>query len=106
MLLPWKGHAVFLKAAKRVIDRFPDARAFVIGGPPTGGEAYACELRTLAEELGIGPQVIFTGFRPEAAQSKRGDGMRRPTLTEGYPVETPHAPKEVGYGDDDWDRCQ
>jgi glycosyltransferase involved in cell wall biosynthesis len=67
LLLPWKGHRVFLKAAKRVIDRVPDARAFVIGAPPRGGEEYAHELRALAGELGIERQVIFTGFRSDVA---------------------------------------
>ena len=67
MLVGWKGHPVFLRAAKRVIDRMPDARAFIIGGPLKGGEDYLQELRALAEELGIESQVIFTGFRSDVA---------------------------------------
>lgn len=64
MLLPWKGHAVFLNAAKRVFERIPKARAFVIGAAPPQTKEYEEEVRALAQELGIADQVIFTGFRP------------------------------------------
>ena len=68
MLLPWKGQAVFLKAAARVFERIPDARAFVIGAAPPRGEAYERQLRALAQELGIADRVIFTGFRPDVPE--------------------------------------
>ena len=61
-LLAWKGQVVFLKAAKQVLDAMPEARAWVIGGIPAGGERYASELRELAATLGIEDKVIFTGF--------------------------------------------
>ncbi|MDO8475201.1 MAG: glycosyltransferase [Candidatus Rokubacteria bacterium] len=65
MLLPWKGHAVFLNAAKRVFERIPKARAFVIGAAPQATKEYEAEVRVLARELGIADRVIFTGFRPD-----------------------------------------
>jgi glycosyltransferase involved in cell wall biosynthesis len=61
-LLAWKGQTVFLKAAKRVLDAMPEARAWVIGGVPAGGDRYASELRELAASLGIEGKVVFTGF--------------------------------------------
>ena len=61
-LQEWKGQKVFLRAAQHVIAARPDARAWVIGSAPAGGEAYAHELRTLARELGIADRVVFTGF--------------------------------------------
>jgi glycosyltransferase involved in cell wall biosynthesis len=64
MLLPWKGHAVFLNAAKRVFERIPKARAFVIGAAPHRAKEYEGEVRALAQDLGIADRVIFTGFRP------------------------------------------
>src|SRR6266404_5373723 len=67
MLLPWKGQTVFLRAAARVLERFPHACVLVVGGPPSGGEGYARELRNLARELGIGDRVIFTGLRSDVA---------------------------------------
>ncbi len=68
MLLPWKGHAVFLRAARRILDRFPHARAIIVGGPPAGGESYEAELKALARELGIADRVIFMGFRDDVAE--------------------------------------
>ena len=68
MLLPWKGHAVFLRAARRVLHHLPNARAFVVGGPPAGGEKYEVELKGLAQELGIADRVIFTGFRADVPE--------------------------------------
>jgi glycosyltransferase involved in cell wall biosynthesis len=65
MLLPWKGHAVFLEAAKRVFERIPNARALVIGAAPHRAKEYEGELRALAQELGIADRVIFTGFRAD-----------------------------------------
>lgn len=61
-LQEWKGQKVFLRAARHVIEARPDARAWVIGSAPAGGEAYAHELRALAHELGIADRLVFTGF--------------------------------------------
>jgi len=71
LLLAWKGQDVFLKAARRVLDRFPDARAFIVGGPPAGSESYEAELKALARELGIADRVIFTGFRVDVPEILR-----------------------------------
>jgi glycosyltransferase involved in cell wall biosynthesis len=75
MLVEWKGHRVFLKAAQRVIRSMPHARAFIIGGVPSGANPdYERELRELAVELGIADRVVFTGFRddvPEVIQTQR-----------------------------------
>jgi len=65
MLLPWKGHTVFLEAAKRVFEKVPNARALVIGAAPANRPVYEGELRALAKELGIADRVIFTGFRDD-----------------------------------------
>jgi glycosyltransferase involved in cell wall biosynthesis len=61
-LQEWKGQKVFLRAARRVLERHPAARAVVLGDAPVGGEAYAEELRALARTLGIADRVVFTGF--------------------------------------------
>lgn len=70
-LLKWKGHDVFLRAARLVLDTVPRAKAFVIGEVPDGTTQYRDELVGLARDLGIGPQTVFTGFRrdiPELIQ--------------------------------------
>jgi glycosyltransferase involved in cell wall biosynthesis len=70
-LLKWKGHDVFLKAARLVMDAVPKARAFVIGEVPDGTRQYRDELVKLSRELGIESRTVFTGFRkdiPEVIQ--------------------------------------
>jgi len=58
----WKGQTVFLRAARRVLDAHPEARAWIVGDAPAGEEAFAAELRALAQSLGIADRVVFTGF--------------------------------------------
>jgi len=67
-LLEWKGHHVFLKAARLVMDEVPSARAFVIGEAPERGQAYRDELRRLVHDLGIADRVVFTGFREDVPE--------------------------------------
>jgi glycosyltransferase involved in cell wall biosynthesis len=64
-LVSWKGQDVFLHAAKRVLERVPDAYGFVVGGAQAGGRAYEDSLRALAAELGIADRLVFTGFRTD-----------------------------------------
>lgn len=64
-LLKWKGHDVFLKAARLVMEAVPNARAFVIGEVPDGTTQYRDELVRLARELGIESRTVFTGFRKD-----------------------------------------
>jgi glycosyltransferase involved in cell wall biosynthesis len=63
LLIRWKGQDVFLRATKRVLEKVPEAYAFVIGGPPSGSRDYQESLRTQATELGIADRLIFTGYR-------------------------------------------
>jgi glycosyltransferase involved in cell wall biosynthesis len=67
IMVPWKGHGVFLRAVRAIRDRVPGVRGLVIGGYPPGGEAYVRELKALATELAIADHVTFTGFRPDVA---------------------------------------
>ncbi len=67
ILVAWKGQRVFLRAAQRVLQRIPEARAVIVGGPPSGGEDYETELRALASDLGIRDRVTFMGFHPDVA---------------------------------------
>lgn len=56
---PLKDHQTFLKAAARLAHTRPDARFACIGGGP---EKYLHDLRILADELGLGDKVVWTGF--------------------------------------------
>jgi glycosyltransferase involved in cell wall biosynthesis len=61
-LAPWKGQHVFLRA---FAEAFPSGTttASIVGAAMFGEHAYAEELRTLAEQLGIAERVEFRGFR-------------------------------------------
>jgi glycosyltransferase involved in cell wall biosynthesis len=69
----WKGHEVFLRAAA-ACKPSPGIRFYVIGGPvyATGGSQYSLEqLRKIAEELGLGDRVGFTGFVEDVPAAMR-----------------------------------
>jgi glycosyltransferase involved in cell wall biosynthesis len=59
-LVPIKAHEVFLRAARSVSDRVPDARFLVVGD----GERRH-ELEAMARDLGVGPRVWFLGWRAD-----------------------------------------
>ncbi|MCQ9204952.1 MAG: glycosyltransferase family 4 protein [Omnitrophica bacterium] len=60
-LVPWKGHRVFLKAAKLIHDRFPYVKFFIAGDLDSVPKRYAVELQTLVRKLGIQDVISFTG---------------------------------------------
>lgn len=62
-LVSWKGHEVFLRAARDVIEAVPDAHAMIVGDTSDGDPAYGEALRRMAGELGIANNVTFTGYR-------------------------------------------
>jgi glycosyltransferase involved in cell wall biosynthesis len=57
-----KGQDVFLRAAARVLERFPKARFQIIGGALFNDAPFESEVRALADALGIAHAVEFTGF--------------------------------------------
>jgi glycosyltransferase involved in cell wall biosynthesis len=67
-LLEWKGHRVFLRAVRLVMDQIPDVRVLVVGEAPEGRQAYRDELLQLARELGVADRVVFAGFREDVAE--------------------------------------
>jgi glycosyltransferase involved in cell wall biosynthesis len=70
-LVPWKGHEVFLKAARMVLDAVPEAHAMIVGDTADGDPAYGEVLRGLSRELGIEGRVSFTGYRSDIAPLMR-----------------------------------
>lgn len=60
---PWKGVEVFLRAARLVSDRVPNAQFLIVGDAPSGFEAYREEMMTLARTLGLEGRVRFLGWR-------------------------------------------
>jgi glycosyltransferase involved in cell wall biosynthesis len=56
-----KGQEVFLQAASRLRNKFPDARFLCIGSPFPGNEDHLQALQRLAGELSMGREWIVTG---------------------------------------------
>lgn len=74
-----KGHHTLLEAAARLAARFPQT-CYVLAGE---GRLEA-ELKRKAQALGIGKQVIFTGFHSDTeALMKQFDLFCLPSLSEG-----------------------
>jgi glycosyltransferase involved in cell wall biosynthesis len=69
-LTEWKGQDVFLRAFARVF-RGANVLAVLVGSPLFGEEAYEASLHQLVEELDIGDQVEFRGFRDNVWQELR-----------------------------------
>jgi len=63
-LVGWKGHAVFLQACSKILPQF-GAQALVVGGEPDGSGRYLAKLRAMAQDLGIGGRVVFTGHETD-----------------------------------------
>ncbi len=65
-LVPWKNHALFLKAAGRIASVIPEARFLIAGANLFDHDPdYEARLRTLAEEEGLDGRLIFTGYRAD-----------------------------------------
>ncbi|MFZ2089643.1 MAG: glycosyltransferase family 4 protein [Desulfobaccales bacterium] len=66
----WKGHSLFIEAARFIAREFPAAGFFIIGGDiyDSGGEKdYEKHLTHLARRADLENQVLFTGFQAEVA---------------------------------------
>lgn len=64
-LIAWKGHKLFLNAAKIVRGRFPAAQFIVVGD---GSSDYTKELTAQVERAGLSGCVKFLGFREDIPQ--------------------------------------
>ncbi len=63
----WKGQIVLVEAMPKVVRRFPDAVALIVGGAHRSGRGYAARVRARANELGLERNVLFTGARDDVA---------------------------------------
>lgn len=67
-IVPWKGHRIFLHAARIVLQRFPNTKFLIVGDTIFGKKRYLLELKNLAKELDIFGKVIFTGFQKKVEE--------------------------------------
>jgi glycosyltransferase involved in cell wall biosynthesis len=73
-LTPWKGHPIFLRAARMVFEERPTARFLIAGGPiyeTEGHEGYDHVLRRMAYDLGLAGKVHFLGVRDDIPEILR-----------------------------------
>ncbi len=61
-LAPWKGHMLFLDAAKKLKEKIGNIKFLIVG---EGDGEYKKQLVACVEEKGIRRDVIFAGFRKD-----------------------------------------
>jgi glycosyltransferase involved in cell wall biosynthesis len=77
-----KGIEYFLEAVAAVAKRFPESRFLIVGG--SDDTAYQSSLETLAEDLKVRRQVVFTGERNDVKEILRETNLAvLPSLSEG-----------------------
>lgn len=64
----WKGQDVFLRAAARVRQVFPEAHFLIVGGSLFAEGAYEAQLHELVRALGLDDCVEFAGHRDDARE--------------------------------------
>lgn len=80
-LVPIKNHATLLRAVARVLSQVPQLTLALVGDGPLDGE-----LKTLADELGIGDRISFLGYRDDVPNLLNAmDVLVLPSLREGMP---------------------
>lgn len=57
----WKGYDLFVEAAGRVADAFPDVRFAIAGGPPAGEQWRVADLHRQLTERGLSRRVEVLG---------------------------------------------
>lgn len=67
-LSPIKRHEDLIRAAPRVLSKFPKARFLLVGGTHAAPPGYIEGLGQLIHELGLEASVTFTGFRSDVAE--------------------------------------
>ncbi len=81
-LMPSKGNQHLIEAAPQILQRYPNARIFIVGE----GELQA-ELEARAKSLDLGDRLVFSGFqRDVAAALSAFDVVVFPSLWEGTPL--------------------
>ena len=80
-LSPEKGQVIFLKAFKKAVKMYPQAKALIVGDGPDRGM-----LEEYCKKNGIDDKVVFTGYQKEIANFYQVfDMLALPSFTEGLP---------------------
>ena len=75
-LVPWKNHALFLRAASLAAADLPAARFLIVGDDIFGDQAvYRKQIEDLVHELKLTSRVQFIGYRADFARLLEGIGV-------------------------------
>jgi glycosyltransferase involved in cell wall biosynthesis len=58
----WKGQEVAVRAMRKVVDHFPRTVCLLIGDTAKEDAHYKDKLHSVIKELGLEPNIIFTGY--------------------------------------------
>ncbi|MFI0414683.1 MAG: glycosyltransferase family 4 protein [Candidatus Thiodiazotropha sp.] len=58
----WKGQEVAVRAMRKIVDEYPNTVCLLIGDTAKEDMHYEERLHTLIRELGLGSNIIFTGY--------------------------------------------
>ena len=61
-VIPWKGQEFFVKAAIEVLNKYPYAKAFVVGDAADGTAEYFDQIKKIAKDSPVGDRIFFTGY--------------------------------------------
>jgi glycosyltransferase involved in cell wall biosynthesis len=61
LLIPWKGHRIFIQAAAEVLRELPRTHFFIIGGSVDEFPDYPLELKTLVDSVDTQGRIRFLG---------------------------------------------
>jgi len=89
LLRPRKGVEIIIRAMKSILKIFPNTYLLIVGNDDISEDPdYGKKLKTLARDLGIATNVIFTGFRDDVPSIlNQCDLMVLPSLFgEGLPM--------------------
>jgi glycosyltransferase involved in cell wall biosynthesis len=68
-IAPWKGQDVFLLAAARLREKFPQAKFLIIGSALFKESEFEAHLHKLSADLHLADTVEFTGFRDDISEA-------------------------------------
>ncbi len=68
-IAPWKGQDVFLLAAARLREKFPQAKFLIIGSALFKESDFEIHLHKLSADLHLTDTVEFTGFRDDISEA-------------------------------------
>ena len=84
-LYPTKGHVYFLRAAKIIVQHYPDARFLIVGQRFDTRKKYSIKLEKEVRRLGLSEAVTFTEFRSDIANVMNAmDILVHPSLSESF----------------------